>query len=136
MRLFHSLGLMSLCLFLFQNCGEFAAEEREDIYTYDSRTDFFYDVKLITTEVASANRKRYVFDFAVSFASNPNQSVGYQLQFSTLNFVGVCRTTGDIVDGVGKHFRSECLMPTLEDIYIQLTLTGPENENVVDQFRF
>ena len=69
MRLFHSLGLMSLCLFLFQNCGEFAAEEREDIYTYDSRPDFFYDVKLITTEVDSANRKRYVFDFAVSFAS-------------------------------------------------------------------
>ena len=128
--------LMSLMLFAFQNCGSFESSGFAGIYSYSSKPDFFYDVNLVSTETDELGRENYIFDFAVAYAHDPNQSVSYRVSYSTLNIVSVCANKDGTADGETKHFRAECKLPTPDDLYIQLTLVGPQGEQVQEQFRF
>ncbi len=130
------LGLTGLCIFVFQNCGNFQPNGLNIPYPYSTQPDFFYDVKLISVEVDDLGRQAYEFDVVSSFASNPNQSVSYRVSFSTLDRSGICASEDRTAVGMEKHERFDCLMPTPDDLYIQLTLLGPEGEEAVEQFRF
>ncbi len=129
-------GLIGLCLFTFQNCGGFEANKSDVPYPYSVQPDFFYDIKLVSVEIDELGREVHEFDVAVSFASDSDQAVSYRVAFSTLNRSGICASQDRIATGDSKHQRFPCLLPTPEDLYIQLTLVGPEGEQMVDQFRF
>ncbi len=130
------LGLFSLVVFLFQNCGSFEARETEDIYTYSSQPDFFYDLKLVSVETDSTSRQRYVFDLAMSYAPSATQAVSYRVAFSTLGISRVCLSIDGTADEQSKHIRFQCLLPAPDDLFIELTLVGPESETLKEQFRF
>jgi len=136
MKVIYRLGLLSLCIFLFQNCGEFSGTGIEINYPYSSQPDFFYDIKLVSVETDDLGLKRFDFDVAISFASNINQAVSYRLAFSTLNRSRVCLSVDATADGSEKHDRYTCILPTPDDLYVQITLLGPTGEEVVEQFRF
>ncbi len=134
--MFVRLGLLSLFVFAFQNCGEFKAADDGIPYPYTAEPEFFYDVKLVRVEVDNLGRKAYEFDVALSFATNPNQTVSYRMAYSTLDRSGICESEDRSASGNTKHARFSCLMPTPDILYIQLTLVGPEGEEVVEQYRF
>lgn len=130
------LGLVSLCLFAFQNCGEFKATEMGVPYPYTSQPDFFYDIKLVSLEVDNLGREAYEFDVVATFATNPNQGVNYRIAYATLDRSGICESQEWTAIGADKHERFRCLIPAPDNLYIQLTLVGPTGEQAVQQFRF
>jgi hypothetical protein len=105
-------------------------------YPYARQPDFFYDLKLIKVEIDEVGRESYEFDLVMSYAPNPNQTVNYQVAFSTLERSGICRAVEQSAIGFSKHERVACLLPSPNDLFIQLTLVGPEGEQAVEQFRF
>ncbi len=136
MRGFKKLGLLSLVIFLFQSCGSYDSNIEGFIYKYSSRPDFFYDLKLVSVSQDDVGRQTYIFDVAVSYASNLNQSVSYQMAFSTLLRTGICETQDEVALAGTKHERFICKLATPDDLYVQLTLVGPNNETLVETFRF
>lgn len=130
------LALLSLCFFLFQNCGEFKSSFESGFYSYTSAPDFFHDIKLVNSQVDSEGREEFTFDFAVTYAHDLDQSVTYRVAFSTLNFSTVCRSVDGTADGGSKHFRLSCKIPVEDDLFVQLTLVGPQREELVEEYRF
>lgn len=128
--------LFLLCGFLFQNCGEFKSPEQRLTYPFSTKPDFFYDVKLVSVEEDEAGRQAYEFDVAVSLAEDQEQPVAVQLAFSTLDRVGVCPLFNATATGATKHQRHLCILPTPREIYVQMILVGPSEEQVTEQFRF
>ncbi len=136
MNIFYRLGLLSLCFFLFQNCGSFEKAEVDNFYSYNEPPDFYYDLKLLRVELDQNQRQRYTFDLAMSYAHDPDQSITYQVLFSTLDISGVCRGQDGTADDDTKHVRLECLIPVEDRLFLQLTLLGPRDEEVVRQYSF
>ena len=136
MKAWRKLGLLGLCLFIFQNCGKFERPRNSKFYSYTTAPNFYHDIKLISVSLDSAGREEYVFDFAIAYAHDADQSITYQVAFSTLNFSGVCRTQERIADAETKHFRLSCKMPIEDVLFLQLTLLGPQGEEFVDQYQF
>ena len=130
------MGLFSVMVFAFQNCGGFEAADRSVPYPYSTRPDFFFDVKMVSLRTDELGRESYNFDVAITFATNPNQSVNYRVAFSTLDRTGICRSVDQTAIGPNKHQRFPCTLPTPDDLYLQLTLLGPNGEENVEQFRF
>ena len=130
------MGLLSLSFFTFQNCGEFRAQADSIQSSQAGVPQFFYDLQPVEISIDAANRKHFILDFVVSLARDPDLPVSYKFQFSTLLITGVCRSAEGVASGAGKHFHIDCLMPTQEDMYVQLMLVGPDEETFVDQFRF
>lgn len=136
MKFWQRMGLLAVCLSCFQNCGEFKADPYAVYYTYSSRPDFFYDLKMVSVEIDNLGRERYEFDLALSFATNVDQTVNYQMAFSTLDRSGICTTQELSAVGDSKHRRFTCMMPTPDVLYVQLTILGPTGEQEVRQYRF
>ena len=133
---FYKMGLVALCIFLFQNCSSFEASKEFNVYSYATQPDFFYDLKLVSVEIDSLNRELYVFDLVVSYAKDFAQAVNYQIGFSTLQLPGVCQTITGVATGVSKHTRFQCLLPTADSLFVQITLVGRLGEEVVEQYKF
>ena len=136
MKAWRILGLLSLCLFIFQNCGKFEGPGNSRFYKYSTAPDFYHDIKLISVSLDTSGREEYVFDFAIAYAHDADQSLTYRVAFSTLNFSGVCRTQERTADQDTKHFRLSCKMPVEDVLFLQLTLVGPQGEELVDQYQF
>lgn len=137
MKVLRLFGLLGLCIFSFQSCGApNALMDKSLSYSFGLETPFFYDVKLVEKEVDDLGRHLYIFDVVVSFAADSSAEVGYTLNYSTLSFSGVCFSTEGVARGSNKHFRSQCLLPKPDDLFVQLSLTGPENSRLVKEFRF
>lgn len=133
--LWHRLGLLSLILFVFQGCS--APEALQGgVYGFSVGTPYFYDVQLVLKEVDDLGRHRFVFDVVISSATDPAADVNYSIRYSTLGFVGVCRNAEGTVTATTKHFRTECLMPKPDDLFLQVNLSGPGNETIVEEYRF
>jgi hypothetical protein len=128
--------LVGLMFVIFQNCGSFEADDRAGIYPYQVRPDFFYDVKLLRVEEDELMRQRYVFDIVASLAEDVGAEISYRVNFSTLIMSAVCQSTQGTVRGNAKHFRTQCLLPVPDDLYIQLQLFGPQGQELVEEFRF
>jgi hypothetical protein len=142
MSIFYPLGLLCLSLFLFQNCGSgFKANNNLDIYPYSSQPDFFSDIKLVSTEIDETGRQRFEFDTVVSMASNPEQTVNYQLIFQTMdsnsgNLFPACPEVTSSATADTKHQRHVCIIPLPEALFVEMTLLGPNGEESLSQFRF
>lgn len=131
-----SLGLLCLCVFLFQNCGSFEAiEQGSDIAPF-SQPNFFFDIQLVRVDVDELKRERHIFDIVVSLASNPEAPVDYLVNFSTVLISGVCPSVQGIAEGATKHFRVQCTLPTPDELFVQLKLTGPSSETITLQYGF
>lgn len=129
-------GLVGLLLFAFQNCGRFAAVDRSIVYPYSTQPDFFYDLKLVSVEMDDLGRKNYEFDVVMSYAKDIDQALNYRISFSTLDRSGICQSQDRTASGEDKHQRFVCLLPTPDDLYVQLKILGPSNEEEVQQYRF
>ncbi len=132
----YSLGLFILCLFLFQNCGKFEKIDDINFYSYTEAPDFYYDLKLVSVEIDSYQRQHYIFDLAMSYAHDPEQSITYQVLFSTLDISGVCNGQGGTADDESKNVRLQCLIPIEDKLFLQITLLGPRGEELVQQYSF
>ncbi len=129
-------GLIFFIIFAFQNCGKFYANDHRSIYSYSSAPDFYYDIKLQEVLIDSAQRESYKFDFAVSFSRNPNSPVSYQINYSTPKLNPSCPPTQGVATQATKHLQLSCLIPTSDDLYVEIIMVGPGGETVTDQFRF
>ena len=129
-------GLLLICISCYQSCGQFRAATNVVPYPYTSKTDFFYDLKLVSVERQSDGTEAFVFDLAVSYAANADQTVNYQVAYSTNNRSGVCRTESLSARAETKHHWLRCILPTPTDLYIQLTMVGPNGEREQLQYRF
>ncbi|MEM7645559.1 MAG: hypothetical protein AAF203_01505 [Pseudomonadota bacterium] len=130
------LGLLSLCLFAFQNCGSLNSAPQESATLFSENPVFFADMQLVSVETDDLRRELYTFDVALSLASNHEAPVEYLINFSTLIIVGVCSSVAGTAQGNTKHFRVQCLLPTPDDLYVQLNLSGPDNQTLTQQFQF
>lgn len=136
MRLLYNSCLLSLVFFLFQNCGKFEKVDDFNFYSYSEAPDFYYDLKLLSVELDNHRRQRYVFDLAMSYSHDPEQSISYQVLFSTLDISGVCGGQDGTADDETRHIRLECLIPVEDKLFLQITLLGPRNEETVQQYSF
>ena len=138
MRLIYRSLLFFVFISFFQNCGEFKSPTDESLYSYSSRPDFFYDLRLVKVEIDSLGRKLYEFDLVVSFASDPDRDIHFQIAYSTLNRSAICPTQEFSSLQDGKHHHFQCLLPTPDTLYVRLSLIlmGPEGKNEVRQYSF
>jgi hypothetical protein len=128
--------LFSLIVFAFQNCGTFEAANQFQYYSYKSSPLFYFDFKLVEKSMDDLGRQKFVFDVVISYALDLNQSASYSVNFSTKMIPGVCSAaTGSAISN-SKHFRTECLIPTPDDLYVQLMLSGPNGESLTQSYRF
>ncbi len=128
--------LIFLLIFVFQNCAPFYANDESSIYSFRSPPDFYYDIKLAEVSVDSSLRESYRFDVAISFAHDPNLPVNYQLNYSTALLNPVCPASQGTAHQATKHLSLSCIIPTSDDLYVELILVGPNGETVTDRFRF
>ena len=137
MNLWNFFVLFILITFSFQNCGSFEGIPIPDFYPYRTKPDFFYDLKLIRSETDKVNRRRFDIDIAISYSRDPNQSVNYEVQFSTLKIPNVCPTKNDFSFGDKKRVFIQCLIPIAnENLFVQLILKGPGNESFKKIYQF
>ncbi len=138
MSLWSFFVLFILTFFSFQNCSSFeGVHSLSDFYPYTTRPDFFYDLKLIRSEVDENNRRRYVIDIVMSYSQDPEQGIDYELEFSTLEIANVCPTRRGSAVGDSKRVLVECLVPVPdEELFVQLVLRGPDSENLRKVYKF
>lgn len=130
-------ALFTLILLFFQNCTSFEAIPLPEFYPYRTRPDFFHDLKLIRSEIDETNRRRFDIDIAVSYSRNPQQSINYEVQFSTLRIPNVCPTQSGFAFGDKKRIFVQCLIPIPnENLFVQLVLSGPNNESLQKVYQF
>lgn len=122
---------------LFQNCSPFESVQLDSFYPYASQPQFFYDLQLVRIEEDELLRQRFVFDGVVSFVQDPTAAVSYQIDFSTLIIPAVCQSQmGEARTQASKHFQVSCLLPVPDNLYVQMSLTGPAGETQQEQFQF
>ena len=127
-------SLLMLCL--FQSCSGFAPNKVFSFYSYTEAPEIFHDLKLVRVEVDGYGRQNFLFDLVMSYAADSNQALTYQLSFSSLDVVGVCRTVEGQALGTEKHRQIQCLTATPNDLYVQLLILGPSGEEGKEQYRF
>ena len=137
MSLWKFFALFSLTLFSFQNCSSFEGIPLPGFYPYRKKPDFFYDLKLIRSETDETNRRRYDIDIAMSYSRDPEQSIEYEVQFSTLKIPSVCPSKSGFATDDNKRIFVQCLIPVPnENLFVQFILKGPENKNLKKIYKF
>ena len=132
---FRFIPLFVLIAFTFQNCGGFEAASF-DFYSYSSQPEFFYDLKLVESEVESDGRKTFKFDVVLTYVRDASQAVQYQFEFSSLNSENICASVSDVAQGDTRHFSMTCRIPADDYSHVRMTLSGPDSAQEQKIFRF
>ena len=137
MNLWNFSALFTLVLFFFQSCGSFESIALPVFYPYTTKPDFFYDLKLISAETDDLNRRQYMIDIAMSYSQDPEQSIDYEVQFSTLKIANVCPTQNGSAVADKKRILAQCLIPISdENLFVQFILQGPDNKSLRKIYKF
>lgn len=122
--------------FLFQNCAPFEPLIDSTMYPYSTQPAFFWDFKLVKTEVDTSDRELFVFDLALSYASNPQENVGYRIDFSTISQTGICSFVDGTVNNQNNHIQAQCKLPVDDDLFVRLIFVGVNDEEQTQEFRY